>query len=158
MAHLFSYLPGSLGRSAEGARDDAGELIEALGRVGETDAAQAGVGESQATIEADAERLGAVETTGTETDAGIQTGSDDLATLQADNDASLARTESVADLARSEGRAAAEHEAEAQAGHDSLLAELQAWAGLHRQARQDAIDAALARCADEGLTARALES
>jgi hypothetical protein len=157
MAHLFSYLPGSLGRSAEGARDDAGELIEALGRVGETDAAQAGVGESQASIEADAGRLGAVETTGTETDAEIEGGSTDLATLQADNDASLARTESVADLARSEGRAAAGHEAEAQAGHDSLLAELQAWAGQHRQARQDAIDAALARCEAEGLRASALE-
>lgn len=156
MAHLFSYLPGSLGRSAEGARDDAGELIEALGRVGETDAAQAGVGESQATIEADAERLGAVETTGTETDAEIQTGSTELATLQADNDASLARTESVADLARSEGRAAAEHEAEAQAGHDSLLAELQAWAGQHQQARQDAIDTALTRLADQGMTAHVL--
>jgi hypothetical protein len=154
MANLFSYLPGDLGRQAATASQDAQRLITSLNRVSETEQTQAGVQASQVGIEADAATLETVATEGATTDTEIGAGQASLEELQAANAASLAETEATRAQATGERGAAAQSESEAQSAHDGLLAELQAWAQQHQQARRDAVDAALLRFDGLGLDAR----
>ncbi|MDO9437328.1 hypothetical protein [Hydrogenophaga sp.] len=154
MAHLFSYLPGSLGESAETARDDSARLIETLNRVSDADAAQAAVGTGRENIEGDGERIDTVTSEGDTTDTTITEGTSALVELQAANEASLAETQATHDQATSERRSAEDSETEAQGAHDSLLAELQAWAQEHQQARETAVSQALGTYEGMGLTAR----
>lgn len=154
MAHLFSYLPGSLGDSAETARDDSARLIETLNRVSDADAAQANVDAGRENIEGDGERIDTVTTEGETTDTTITEGTDALVELQAANEASLAETQATHEQATSERRAAEDSESDAQGAHDSLLAELQAWAQQHQQARETAVSQALGTYEGMGLTAR----
>ncbi|WP_137918692.1 hypothetical protein [Hydrogenophaga sp. 2FB] len=154
MAHLFSYLPGSLGESAETARDDSARLIETLNRVSDADAAQANVDAGRENIEGDGERIDTVTTEGETTDTTITEGTDALVELQATNEASLAETQATHEQATSERRAAEDSESDAQGAHDSLLAELQAWAQQHQQARETAVSQALGTYEGMGLTAR----
>ena len=145
MAHLFSYLPGDLGRQAEGAKRDTARLIESLNRVSETEAVQSSVAAGQGTMEADAERIAAVDSAGTETDTELAAGQADIAALAAANTERLAETRSVEAQAGQERAAARASEDEAETTHDDLLARLEAWAQAHRQAREVAIAQAVAR-------------
>jgi hypothetical protein len=154
LAHLFSYLPGDLGRQAEGAKRDAGRLIESLNRVSETETVQANVAEGQGTMEANAERIEAVDSTGAETDAELATGREDIASLTQTNAERLAETRSVEAQAGEERATARASEEEAESTHDDLLARLQTWAQAHRQAREEAIAQAVARYTELGYRAR----
>ncbi len=154
MAHLFSYLPGSLGESAETARDDSARLIQTLNRVSDADAAQAAVGTGREALEGDGERIDTIHHEGETTDSTITEGTDALVALQAANDASLAETQATHEQATRERRAAEDSESEAQGAHDNLLSELQAWAQQHQQARETAVSQALGTYEGMGLVAR----
>ncbi len=139
LAHLFTYLPGDLGREAEGAKADAGGLIESLNRVSETDTVEAGVETGQQVIEQDAGRITTVSMEGESTDAELTAGEAQITALTDANAQALAETEGVEAQAAAERRDAASSEEDAQSTHDDLLAQLQQWAQDHRQAREDAI-------------------
>ena len=139
LADLFSYLPGDLGRKAEGASSDAGDLITTLNRVSETETVEADVEGGRGVMEADAERIEGVSTSGEETDQELTSGQEEIEGLTDANAESLAETEGVRDQAAAERQAAGGTEADAQAAHDDLLAQLQSWADAHRQARETAI-------------------
>jgi hypothetical protein len=154
LAHLFSYLPGDLGRSAEGAKDDADELITSLNRVSETDTVQSDVEQGRTGMEANAERISTVSTEGQETDTEITEGTQQVVELQEANAESLAETQAVQQQATREQRGAAASENEAQSAHDNLQGQLQAWAQAHQQAREDAIQDAITQYSELGYQAR----
>jgi hypothetical protein len=154
LAHLFSYLPGDLGRRAEGAREDAGGLITTLNRVRETEGVQSRVEEGRMGMGADAERIGTVSAEGQQTDAELTSGQDQVVELQQANAESLAETESVLQQANQERSEAAASEDEAQTTHDDLQSRLQAWAQAHRQARETAIQDAVSRYSELGYQVR----
>lgn len=156
MADLFSLLPGSLGRRAERASADTTRLIAALNRVSDADAAQAEVEAGRGTIDADAGRIETVAAAGAGTDEALASGQAGVSTLQAENAASLAETEATQEQADTELTAARETENDAHSTHDALLGQLQTWAQVHRQAREDAIRAAIAQYEASGLVAREL--
>lgn len=156
MADLFSLLPGNLGRRAEQASADTTRLIAALNRVSDADAAQADVEAGRSVIDADAGRIDAVTAAGAATDADLAAGQAGVESLQAANADSLAETEATQEQAATELTAAEATEDDAQSAHDTLLGELQTWAQAHRQAREDAIQAAIAEYQASGLLAREL--
>lgn len=156
MADLFSLLPGNLGRRAEQASADTTRLIAALNRVSDADAAQADVEAGRGVIDADAGRIDAVTAAGAATDADLAAGQAGVESLQAANADSLAETEATQEQAATELTAAKATEDDAQSAHDTLLGELQTWAQTHRQAREDAIQAAIAEYQASGLLAREL--
>ncbi len=154
LAHLFTYLPGDLGRRAEGAREDASRLITTLNRVSETDSVQSGVEVGRRRMVADSERIDAASAEGQQTDAEIGSGQDQIVELQQANAESLSETESVLQQATQERSEAVASENEAQTAYDSLERRLQAWAQAHRQAREVAIQDAVSRYRELGYRAR----
>ena len=154
LAHLFSYLPGDLGRRAEGAREDADGLITTLNRVSETEGVQSRVEEGRMGMGADAERIGTVSAEGQQTDAELTSGQDQVVELQQANAESLAETESILQQANQERSEAAASENESQTTHDALQSQLQAWAQAHRQAREAAIQDAVSRYSELGYQVR----
>ncbi len=153
LAHLFSYLPGSLGRSAETARDDAEGLITSLNRVNETDAVESDVAQGQATMEANQTVIEGVGEQGQQTDEELEQGRQGVADLSSANDASLQETEATLQQANQERRQAQRSEDESQTAHDDLLGQLQSWATEHRQAREDAIQSAIEAYNSQGYRA-----
>lgn len=150
MAHLFSYLPGDLGDAAEGARDDAGELITTLNRVSETEGVQSQIQGGQGEMMVNEQRIEAVSTVGQQTDEELTSGQEQLTGLEEANAMALAETESVKEQATQENIEAVTSENEAQTAHNDLLAQLEAWAQEHRQAREDAIQQATSRFSELG--------
>jgi hypothetical protein len=102
LAHLFSYLPGDLGRKAEGAKNDAAGLITTLNRVSETESVQASVESGRGTMEQDATRIESVSTTGGETDQELTSGQEQITELTDANAQCLAETEAVQEQASTE--------------------------------------------------------
>lgn len=145
LAHLFSYLPGDLGDKAEQSKEDAGDLITSLNRVGETDEVSESVTAGEETMAANQERIETVATQGEETDVELTQNQEQIATLQQENASSLEQTQSVQQQAVTEGRQARNEETQAQKTHDTLEAQLQVWAAEHRQTRENAIDQALSQ-------------
>ena len=152
MAGLFSYLPGSLGRGAEEASNDAGELITTLNRVSESDQVQANVQQGQGQMQANEQRIASVSTAGSETDAELTTGQEQLTQLQEGNVAALAETEAVIENASEEQNEATDSEDESQTAYDELLGQLESWAEEHRQAREDAIRQTAEPLREQGYT------
>jgi hypothetical protein len=150
LAHLFSYLPGDLGRKAEGAKNDAAGLITTLNRVSETETVQGSVESGRETMQQDAQVIEAVSTGGEQTDEEITSGQEGITELTDANAQCLAETEAVQEQAAEECREAADSESEAQTAHDDLLTQLQSWADSHRQAREVAIAEATERFTDMG--------
>jgi hypothetical protein len=154
LSHLFSYLPGDLGRRAEGAREDASGLITTLNRVSETESMQSRVEEGRRGMGSDAERIGSVSAEGQQTDGELTSGQDQIVELQQANSESLLETESVYQQANQERNEAVTSENEAQTAHDDLQNQLQAWAQAHRQAREAAIQDAVSRYSELGYQVR----
>ena len=154
LAHLFSYLPGDLGRRAEGARNDSSRLITTLNRVSDMQSVQSSVEGGRNRMAADAERIGAVSAEGQQTDAELSRGQDQVVGLQQANAESLSETESVLQQATQERTDAATGEKVAQTAHDDLQSRLQAWAQAHRQARESAIQRAVAQYSQLGYRVR----
>ena len=154
LAGLFSYLPGDLGRRAEGASGDADRLIAALGRVSETEGVQANVEQGRGGMEENARRIESATTQGQTTEQEVSAGQEQVCRLRLDNAESLAETEAVRQQARDERRLAGASEEEARMTHDDLNARMREWAQAHRQAREDAINSALARYRELGYPAR----
>lgn len=154
LAQLFSYLPGSLGRSAENARDDAEGLITSLNRVSETEAVEADVAQGQVTMETNQGTIEATGDTGEETDQELEQGRQGVNDLATANSESLDETEAVEQQASRERAQAENSEEESQTAHDELLSQLQSWATEHQQARQDAIDSAIEAYNAQGYQAR----
>ena len=154
MAHLFSYLPGALGRSAEEAREDTGELITTLNRVNDTRGVQANIEAGLDEMAVNEQRIETVSSEGGRIDAELTSGQGQLTELGQANAEGLAETESVQQQATQEHAKAAGSENEAQTAHDDLLAQLEAWAQEHRQAREDAIQNATSRLNQLGYEVR----
>jgi hypothetical protein len=156
MADLFSYLPGELGADAERASEDAGGLITSLNRVSETDAVQGNVEEGRGAMEDDAQRIAGVAGEGQATDAELAQGQADVTALTQLNAERLAETQATGQQATRERGAAADSESESQGRHDELLGQLQSWAQLHRQAREEAIAQAVAQYEAQGFDVQPL--
>lgn len=154
LAHLFSYLPGALGRSAEGAKEDAGGLINSLNRVSETEATESNIETGRGGMEVNEERITGVATAGQQTDEELASGEAGVVELQQANTESLTETQSVLGQANRERSAAEEIEDEAQSTHDNLESSLQAWAQEHQQAREDAIASAMDQYSEQGYEVR----
>ena len=154
LAHFFSYLPGSLGRSAENAKDDAEGLITSLNRVTETEAVESNVEQGKVSMEADQGRIEGVSEEGQETDTELEQGQQAVADLTSVNIESIDETNAVRDQATRERRQARNSEDEAQSAHDNLHAQLQSWANEHQQAREHAIASAIESYNAQGYEAR----
>ncbi|SEQ06938.1 eCIS core domain-containing protein [Nitrosomonas ureae] len=154
MANLFSYLPGDLGRKAEGASADCSRLIESLNRVHETEGVQAQVTRASSGFEDNAARIEGVATQGQATDESVAEGQAQVIQLQEANAESLIETTATRQQATAERQAAAASETQAQTAHDGLQGELQTWAQDHRQAREDAIAEATNRYRELGYQVR----
>ena len=154
LAHLFSYLPGSLGRSAANAKDDAEGLITSLNRVTETEAVESNVEQGKISMEADQGRIEGVSEEGQETDTELEQGQQAVADLTSANIESIDETNAVRDQATRERRQARNSEDEAQTTHDNLHTQLQSWANEHQQAREDAIASAIESYNAQGYEAR----
>ena len=150
LAHLFGYLPGSLGASAQTARNDAGRLITTLNRVNETDAATNQIEGQNRVVEADEQRLDRVAEEGRETGGELASGRQQVDELRELNQERLTETEAARDQAVAERRAAASDQERTQALHDDLLARLQSWAVEHRNVRAQALSAARERLVAQG--------
>ncbi|MFE2287970.1 hypothetical protein ACFXDJ_27865 [Streptomyces sp. NPDC059443] len=154
LAHLFGYLPGSLGNSARGASADSARLIAALGRVRETDAAQGQVAGQRAGMAADETRIGGVGERNAQTSGELDRGRQQVSDLRDLNQARLGETTATRDQARQERQAASGDEERTQGTHDDLLARMRAWAGEHRAARESAVAAARERLTAQGYAVR----
>ncbi|MEU6863239.1 hypothetical protein ABZ924_08210 [Streptomyces sp. NPDC046876] len=154
LAHLFGYLPGSLGDSARGARADSARLIAALGRVTETDAARHSMEAGRSDLRADETRIGTVEQSNRQTAGELDRGRRQVDELRARNQERLGETEATGQQARQERRAAAGDEVRTRAAHDDLLVRMQAWAAEHRAARERAVASARARLTAQGYRVR----
>ena len=150
MAHLFGYLPGSLGRKAHKAKADAGNLISKLNRVNEMDKVKQNVNEGKKTIGKNADRISKTSSEGKKTDEEVKKGQKKIEDLDKANAGELKKTEGVQHLARKEFHTAKNSETKAQTAHDTLLTQLQSWAIVHRQVREKAIQDAIAEYEAKG--------
>ncbi|HZB74806.1 MAG TPA: hypothetical protein VE526_01185 [Solirubrobacteraceae bacterium] len=155
LAHLFGYLPGSLGSSAQRARGDAARLIASVERVRNADATRGQMQANSGSLAADATRIQQVQTRGAATDSEIARGGQGVEALRASNRERLAETTATRAQASDERETAADHQQEAQTKHDDLNVRMREWAQAHRAERSRAVEEASARLAAQGYRTRA---